>query len=118
MGFDKILKKGWTPVSSDSKEDDGQAKESFLPSEEDFLPNHKPASRKHTILSHVATFIVAVLLSVALFTTYHGPLSKPASGPTKTTKRLECGNTTAEARANDCVYDFLSNMVNSPLRSF
>jgi len=111
MVFKEFFRAGWTPVSRTTwSKGDELAKESFLYSEEqNSLPYHQPITRKYTIISHAATFFTAVLLSTAVVVVYQQPLFNTTSGPT--TKRLHCGNTTAEARENGCVYDFLSNMV-------
>ncbi|KAF2691802.1 hypothetical protein K458DRAFT_438148 [Lentithecium fluviatile CBS 122367] len=66
------------------------------------------ASRTRAIISYVATFLIAVLLSTVVFVLHQPSSMNTLSQPT--TKHLNCGNSTAEARAKGCVFDVLTNM--------
>jgi len=93
--------------TAESKDDD--VEESLLASPRERSFQHRPrASRTSIFLSHAATFLVAVLLSMAVLIPYR--LSSITSVTEPRTKHLHCGNSTAEARAQGCVFDVLTNM--------
>ena len=107
MAFADFLKLSPSPYAAESKDD--EVEESLLPSEpQHSFPHHARASRTRVILSHAATFLIAVLLSTAVLIMYRPSSFKTTSEPI--TKHLHCGNSTAEARAQGCVFDVLTNM--------
>ncbi|KAL9085902.1 MAG: hypothetical protein Q9165_007385 [Trypethelium subeluteriae] len=102
-----VLKSNPSPYVDKSKDD--EAEETLLPLE----PQHAfslnaRSSKTRMFLSHAATFLTAVLLSIAVLLLSHPYSSKATSEPI--TKHLHCGNSTAEARAQGCVFDVLTNM--------
>jgi hypothetical protein len=105
--YANFLKSHPSPYAIESKDD--EVEESLLPSEpQHVFPNHARASGTHAIVSHVATFILAVLFSSAMFSLFRPSSLAPASEPI--TKHLHCGNSTEEARTQGCVFDVLTNM--------
>jgi hypothetical protein len=110
MGFANFLKSSPSPYTAAESKDDEVEEESLLPSEpQHSFPHHTRASRTRQILSHAATFLIAVLLSIAFLTIYR-PSSFQTTASEPRTKHLHCGNSTAEARAQGCVFDVLTNM--------
>ena len=105
MAFADFLAWYPSPYAVESKDD--EVEENLLPLELHF-PDHAGASKIGAIFSHAATFLIAVLLSTVILTTYRPSSSRPTSEPIM--KHLHCGNSTEEARAQGCVFDVLTNM--------
>lgn len=105
--FADLFKSKISGYASTSKHD--EVEEFFLPSEpQNSSPNSAGCFRTRTlIISHAATFLAAVLLSVAVLLT-NSPFSHHSTTEPRT-RHLHCGNTTAEARAQGCVFDALTN---------
>lgn len=107
MALTGIFKSSPSPYATESKDD--EAGESLLPGEpKDFVSRHERLPRARLVVSHVVTFLIAVLLSTAVFTILRPTHSQPNAEPI--TKHLHCGNSTAEARSRGCVFDVLTNM--------
>ncbi|EEA21605.1 hypothetical protein TMatcc_008971 [Talaromyces marneffei ATCC 18224] len=103
-GFFKSNPLPYTAVSKDEVEADSL----LSPPLEGQQPYNR-ASRTRIILSHAATFLIAVLFTSAILIISHpSSLLKTTAAPK--TKYLHCGNSTAEARAQGCVFDVLTNM--------
>lgn len=86
---------------------DNGAEESLLPSGPPSL-TYPRRSRTRAIASHALTCLITVLLWTFILTTFRSLSSRTTLQPT--TKYLHCGNSTAEARAQGCVFDVLTNM--------
>ncbi|KAH8703040.1 hypothetical protein BGW36DRAFT_422621 [Talaromyces proteolyticus] len=97
----------YVPVPEDGEVE----KDSLLPrspEQQHWFSHDKQASRTRLLLSHAATFLVAVLLTTIIVI-----ICRPFTSKTTTEQRmkyLHCGNSTAEARAQGCVFDLLANM--------
>lgn len=105
MAFASLLKSKPSPYITSMKD---EAEESLLHSELHHSPMHPTrTSKARVVASHIATFLIAVLLSTSVFIIYR-PSSSKLNDPTL--QHLHCGNTTVEARAQGCVFDVLTNM--------
>lgn len=93
-----------------AKSGDDEIRESLLHMESQHASLHyAQPSRSRVLVSHAATFLVAVLFSTAVLSMYRRPsTSRSTSEPV--TMHLNCGNSTTEARARGCVFDVLTNM--------
>ena len=96
-----------SPSAYAAESKDNEAEETLLPSSPPSL-TYPRRSRTRTIGSHILTCLITVLLWTFVLATFRSLSSRTTIQPT--TKYLHCGNSTAEARARDCVFDVLTNM--------